>query len=285
MSRLLLVPAFTAAAVAAGLAFAAPPSTHPPDVQRMVDIGRAIFETSCASSFCHGSGAAGGQGPGLIDRPLDPERVRQTILNGRTGTPMPPFKDTLDPAMFNNVVAFVLSVSSGGKLPVSAAGATQAAAPMPPSPPSKDPVAIGREKGTPSSGAALFFDATRITTCRTCHSFQKRGAAIGPDLAELKQPPAAILARLTEAKLAPAAWPAVRVTLTDGTVLTGIRRDESETVLRLYDVATPLPVSRALPKAAVAKTEPVAGGLVDHTKLGLSRQQLLDLAAFLGTAK
>lgn len=284
--RLFLLPVATAAAVAAGLAVAAPPAaTHPPEVQQMVDVGRAIFETSCASSFCHGSGGAGGQGPGLIDRPMDPDRVRSTILNGRTGTPMPPFKDTLDPAMFNNVVAFVLSVSSGGRLPVSAAGPTQAAAAAPPAPPSKDPVAIGRENGTPAAGAALFFDATRITTCRTCHSFQKRGAVIGPDLADLKQPPAAILARLTGAKSAVAAWPAIRVTLRNGAVLTGIRRDESDLTLRVYDLAPALPVSRSLKLESVAKVEPLPGGLVDHAKLGLSRQQQLDLAAFLGSAR
>ena len=285
MSRRLFVASVAVAAVAAGLAVAAPSaSTHPPEVQRKVDIGRAIFETSCASSFCHGSGAAGGQAPRLIDRAMDPERVRSTILNGRNGTPMPPFKDTLDPDMFETVVAFVLSVSSGGKLPVAAGAASPVAMPAPAAPPSPEPVAIGKEKGTPAAGAALFFDATRITTCRTCHAFRKRGAAIGPDLAGLQQPPAAILARLTDASLTSPGWPAIRVTLKDGQVLTGVRRDETDQTLRLYDLAAPLPVSRAVPKTAVARTEPVSGSLVDHTRLGLSRQQLLDLAAFLGTA-
>ena len=60
-----------------------------------------------------------------------------------------------------------------------------------------------------------------------------------------------------------------------------MKRDESDQALRLFDVSGTPPVLRTLPRDAVARVEALPGPAFDHGRLGYSRQELLDLAAFL----
>jgi len=57
-----------------------------------------LLRQDCGS--CHGMTLKGGLGPSLLPDALagkSPEMLRQTILEGRTGTPMPPWRDILTP--------------------------------------------------------------------------------------------------------------------------------------------------------------------------------------------
>jgi putative heme-binding domain-containing protein len=248
----------------------------------MQEAGALLFETSCSSSFCHGAGGAGGQGPRLIDRNLTAETIRNTITQGRPGTPMPPFGEVLEPVQVQMLVAYVQSLSPKTAPKAAAAAPQTAAAPLAKAAEPSGPVAIGGETGDPAAGARLFFDSSRIDSCRACHSYKGRGGPVGPDLAGLAEKPATeLFARLSGAPAAAEAFPVVTVTLRDGSRLTGVKRDESDQTIRLFDVAGTPPVLRTVPRQAVAKVENGPGAAVDHARLGYSRQELLDLAAFL----
>ena len=63
-----------------------------------------VFDASCATQYCHGSDGKGGQGPRLTDFPMLLEHIRATVREGRSGTNMAPFKDTLEPAQLEAVI-------------------------------------------------------------------------------------------------------------------------------------------------------------------------------------
>lgn len=53
----------------------------------------------------------------------------------------------------------------------------------------------------------------------------------------------------------------------------------------LYDVSSIPPVKRTMPKAAIKSADSVkSSGVFDHTVLRFSRQELLDLSAFVGNS-
>ena len=87
-----------------------------------VALGRSIFSNTCAT--CHGSSAQGAIGyPNLSDRIWhwggSPERVLETVLNGREGV-MPPWGKVLTgmggPNAIDYVVAYVRTLSHPGSL-------------------------------------------------------------------------------------------------------------------------------------------------------------------------
>jgi mono/diheme cytochrome c family protein len=234
--------------------------------------GKKVFQATCSSQYCHGPSGAGGLGPRLIDHPMPPDLISATIRDGRSGTSMPPFKNALDPAEINAVTAYVLSLSPSA---------------APPSPdedaePSALPVAVGRGKGTPAQGANVFFDATRLSSCRTCHTYHGRGGPLGVDLATLHETPEQVLASITRPKLASRDFPVVAITTVSGETLTGIRGKETPDTLQVFDVTIP-PVRRSLQKTQIASVSVSERGVFDHTKLGLTHQQLLDVAALVGS--
>lgn len=73
--------------------------------------GEQIFAQNCAS--CHGPDAAGGSlGPTLISAEVaanDDDFFRETIINGRTGTAMPPWGNVLSGQDVADVISFLRS--------------------------------------------------------------------------------------------------------------------------------------------------------------------------------
>ena len=277
----LAVAAIVAAAVAP--AIAQTPPSGPASVQALVSQGKKVFEATCSSEYCHGPAGRGAQGPRLVDFPMAPDFVRATVLEGRSGTPMVSFKGVLEPAQLEAVIAYVLSISSGGTLPVSVAAASPTIS-LESAEPSSAAIAIGEEKGTPSAGAEVFFDATTLSSCRTCHTYNKRGGPLGLDFAQARKTPEEILAAFAKPRIASRAYPVITVTLDNGVVLTGIRGGETADRLSVFDVAVP-PVRRSFPKSKIVNVKIEVAGIFDHTKLGYKHQQLLDVAALLGSAK
>jgi mono/diheme cytochrome c family protein len=242
--------------------------------------GQKVFQVTCSTQYCHGPGGSGGQGPRLIDHPMSPEYVRATIRDGRPGTNMAPFKSVLDAGEIDAVVAYVLSLS-----PPAAPGASKPLESSKPSEPSKEPsslpVSVGREKGIPAAGAEVFFDATHLSSCRACHSYDKRGGPLGVDFANATMTPEAVLASITKPRVASRNYPVVAVTL-GGERLTGIRGAETADTLQVFDVVVP-PVRRDFQKSQITVVAVEGKGIFDHTKLGLTHQQLLDMAALLSS--
>jgi putative heme-binding domain-containing protein len=282
--ELAMLPAAMLFAVSTAPLRAAPTGAQslPAAVQAQVDAGSQLFATTCAS--CHGSAGSGALGPALAGRNIPMETLRNTILNGRMGTPMPPFQDDLDVKSQAEVIAYVEWLTSKGRLPneiVSIeppAGTSGSSADN-----SSQPIAIGRGTGTPARGAALFFDPTTLRSCSVCHSRGDKGGPIAPDLAGFGKTPLEIYQSITRPRVATPRFPAVEVRLRDGTRMLGIKSEESDVEFRLFDVSSLPPVERIVPKAEISSISAIDdSGIYDHTKLPFSRQELLDLSAYLG---
>jgi len=254
--------------------------TLPAAVRAQVDAGQQLFATTCAN--CHGSAGKGAIGPALAKRDLSQELIRNTFLNGRVGTPMPPFKDELDPKSQAEIIAYVQWLTSDGRLP-DAVISIQGGAGTALAGPSSEPAAVGREKGIPAHGAALFFDPTKLYSCRTCHSYANKGGPIGPDLISVNKTTLAIYQSITRAKMKASGFPPIAIELRDGTRIIGIRSDETDDVLRLFDVSSLPPVKRSVSKSDIKKVSAIEdSGIYDHTALPFSKQDWLDLSAYLG---
>jgi cytochrome c55X len=258
----------------------APAESAPAVVRSQVEAGKALFATSCAN--CHGSGGKGAIGPPLVDRNLPLALLRTTILDGRVGTPMPPFRDALDEPSQAEIIAYALWLSSGGRLPdepitIDKAGASAAH-------PSANPVAIGSDNGIPARGAQLFFDPTQLTSCRVCHSYANKGGPVGPDLLGAGKTPAEVYRSISRPKMPAAGFPAIALELRDGTRMLGIESEDTADALVWFDVSALPPVKRTTPKSDLANVASIKdAGIYDHTALPLSKQDRLDLSAYLGT--
>lgn len=82
-------------AVLAGAVVAAAPLVTPPEPARRVELVHLVRQ-DCGS--CHGLTMKGGLGPALTPEALagkSPEGLRATILYGRPGTPMAPWRSFL----------------------------------------------------------------------------------------------------------------------------------------------------------------------------------------------
>jgi cytochrome c55X len=252
------------------------------EVRAQVDAGKALFATSCAN--CHGASGKGAIGPPLVDRNLSVDDLRTTVLNGRVGTPMPPFKDQLDTKSLASVIAYAEWLSSGGHLPgepISIPVDSGASS----SHPSSQPVAVGMERGIPAHGASLFFDPTLMYGCRVCHSYRDKGGPVGPDLAKSPKTPEEIFKSISRARVAAADYPAVTIRERDGATLVGIQSAETSDAFVVFDLSSLPPVKRTVQKSQVAEAEPVVNsGIYDHTALPFTKQDLLDLSAYLGRA-
>jgi mono/diheme cytochrome c family protein len=279
-----LVAALTALGCLVPSAISAEPQDRQTgDARSQVEAGRQLFETTCVT--CHGSKGVGATGPSLAHRDLTLDVIRNAVVNGRPGTPMPSFKDVFDPKSQAQFMAYVLWLASDGRLPITviasepAPAAAQAAAAQAAS----TPVEIGKDQGVPESGARIFFDATRVHGCRDCHSYDKKGGPVGPDLRSLDMTPLAVFRSISQSSPVPAEYPAVMLTMRNGIRLTGIGAEESPETLRLFDVSSDPPVLRTILKADVSNRSAITDvGIFDHETLGYSKPELLNLSAFLG---
>jgi putative heme-binding domain-containing protein len=252
-------------------------------LKSQVDAGKELFATACAN--CHGAAGKGGIGPALADRNLAPELIRTTVLSGRVGTPMPPFKDQLDLKSQEATLAYVQWLTSGGHLPTSviSLNAQEGADPSASTYPSAQPVAVGPETGTPARGAALFFDPTRIYSCRACHSFRDKGGPVGPDLSGIDKTPLEIYRSITRPRMATDNLPAILIELRDGTRSQGIQGKEDNGVVQFFDISSIPPVKRSVLRSEIRQVSRIKGtGIYDHRALPYSKQDFVDLSAYLG---
>jgi cytochrome c(L) len=87
------------------------------DAQAIEEGHQLFLDSGCYA--CHGHHAEGGMGPSLtgagnrwIYKPTDTTLFR-TISNGREGTNMAPWKDTLSPDQIWKIIAFIRSLYQG----------------------------------------------------------------------------------------------------------------------------------------------------------------------------
>ena len=279
--------------------FQTPLSSAKQEPAANIEAGRRIFTGSCSMGYCHGLGGVGGGGPKLAGRKLSAKYLTMVISDGVPQTAMPGFKNNLTQEQLGNLILYVQSLASSNAtesnqpvnvqdhLPTSgnkaAAPSETAAAPKPITFSAED-----RElMGDASAGQKLFFDPAQTNSCRVCHSIGGRGAKIGPDLTDIVSKSAKdILQSISEPNArVDEKYAALTVTLKDGSKITGVKRDEDATTIRLYDTSSLPPISRSFLKAEIVKTETLkTSAMPADYGTKYSRKQLLDLVGFLKTA-
>jgi putative heme-binding domain-containing protein len=233
--------------------------------------GGNLFAITCSSSFCHGEAGAGARGPSLRNRNFTPDFVRSTVMNGRSGTPMPSFKDSLSQAELNMIVGYVMSLS-----PNNHAEDTGGAAPAPAAPAA--PLSAKAQ-----AGQAIFFDLSRPGSCAACHSYREQGGPIGPDLIGVaKRTPHDIYQSMVKPTVPNAAYTVVSVATADGMTVTGILKQKTDAVVQVYDLSSVPPVLRSLYGAKVGPAP--AKPPYAHDLGSLSKDDLAALITFLKSA-
>ena len=229
-----------------------------------------LFSITCSSSFCHGEGGIGARGPSLRNRTFTPDFVRNMIMNGRSGTPMPSFKDALSQAELNMIVAYVMSLSPNNHNEDS--GTSVAGAPASPA-----PAALSQKA---QAGSAIFFDAARPAGCAQCHSYNGRGGPIGPDLTAIaRRTPRDIYQGIVKPTVPNADYTAVSIATEDGKPATGILKQKTDAVVQLYDLSSVPPVLRSFYGAKIG-TSPATAPYA-HDISGYSSDDIANLITFL----
>jgi putative heme-binding domain-containing protein len=246
----------------------AAPTTHAAPSAAESAKGANLFAVTCGSFFCHGEAGVGARGPSLRNRDFAPDFVRNTVTSGRSGTPMPSFKDSLSQAELNLVVAYVMSLS-----PTDHNEDTGAPAPAPVAP-------AAALSATAQTGQAIFFDLSRPGACAACHSYRDQGGPVGPDLSGIaKRTPRDIY----QAMIAPTApnpdYPVVSLMTDDGRTTTGFLKQKTDAVVRLYDLSSVPPVLRSLHGAKIEPTPTTPPYMHDLTYL--SQEDLAALVTYL----
>lgn len=264
-----------------------------------IEAGRRIYVGSCSMGYCHGLNGAGGGGPKLAGRKLSVRYLTQVINNGVEETTMPAFKDRLTKEQLADLIAYLQTLTTAGPtesaaeaqehLPTTGSkSATQTESAASSKPISAVITSEDRElMGNAANGRELFFGTNETTNCRVCHTVNGIGGRIGPDLTPLTSKPAKeILQSITSPHDSfDGKYATFVITLRNGQSFAGIKRDEDQMTIRLYDTSSLPPVSRTFLKLEVAKTETLKTSPMpaDYDKK-YSRQQLLDLVGFLKTA-
>jgi len=236
-----------------------------------------LFAITCSSSFCHGEGGAGGRGPSLRNRSnFTPDFVRTTVTNGRSGTPMPSFKDSLSKPELEMIVNYVMSLSPDNH-------STSAAPSAPPAQATPTPARLSPQA---MAGEALFFGATKPAGCALCHSYGEKGGPIGPDLSGIaKEAPKDIYQALVSPNAKNPNYSMVKIADRGGQPVTGLLKQRSDKIIQLYDLSSVPPVLRSFYPADGAK-EAYPGDIppYKHDLSGYSKDELTALIAFLKSA-
>ena len=245
------------------------PQTHaaPPGADMMQ--GGNLFIITCSSSFCHGEGGVGAQGPSLRNRNFTPDFVRNTVTNGRSGTPMPAFKNSLSQHELDMLVDYVMSLSPNNH---NVSAAVSAPAPAMPA-----PIPLSAKA---QAGSSIFFDATRPAGCALCHSYGGYGGPIGPDLSGIaKRAPRDIYQGIVKPTMPNPDYSVATVTAADGKAATGIVKEKTDAAVQLYDLSSIPPVLHSLYGAKIGPAP--TSTLYAHDLSALSQDDLAALITFL----
>ena len=193
-----------------------------------VEHGAAIYRSTCAVAYCHGSEGKPGRAPGFIGRKLEPAAVGMTVTFGIPSTSMPAFVSALKEADIEAVVAYVVSLGSTSSVAAN------------PAVPAKLPPEIER-------GRVLFFDPGRMGSCGCCHEVAGRGAPVSLALQDLRtarldlrsvQTPAVVTAHPVGEEPFPA-----------------VVAEKSAVRVRVYDLSSRLPVLRSFAPSDITVAE------------------------------
>jgi mono/diheme cytochrome c family protein len=226
-----------------------------------LELGRKIFDSTCAVGYCHGAGGTANRGPRLRGRGFDRGYVDRVVRRGLPNTAMPGFEGRLGNTELEAVIEYVMSLNTGRPAePGDPTAAPTGAAPAP-------VAAVLR----PHPGQALFFDATREVRCGTCHEVNGMGVHIAPS------PASAIL---------PAAVRRVRrARLKNNESFPALPAGERDGFIQLYDLSVPPPVLRTIEKSELLELAPETSWNHAAVMAGYTPQELEQVLDFLKTLR
>jgi putative heme-binding domain-containing protein len=180
--------------------------------------GQALFRGLCTG--CHGGTGRGGKGPDLTDNRWihgnSDQDIARVIQNGVPKTTMKKLGDALKDDQIKKLVAYIRSLArsptEGNWRPYIS--------------------------GDPQAGRTLFFDLRGKAPCAKCHSVAGDGGRVGPALdriASRRSPEFLMESILQPSKEIAPEYEAVIVATNDGHVITGLRVNESNFSIQLYE--------------------------------------------------
>jgi putative heme-binding domain-containing protein len=269
------------------IAYAAQQTDKLKDPQFIAE-GARLFAPSCGNAYCHGTGGVGGGAPRLRGKGLEAAYLFKTISNGISRTAMLSFRSEFSEEQIWKLVAFVMSdikstpdvkpEASVADKPLTRPGALPSSAGANSSPSS----------GSAQAGKALFFDSSQSKSCHQCHSLQREGASIGPDLSKVasRMPRELFISIILPGDVKDTRYSTVRLTLRTGDEIVGIKKEEDGESIRVYDTAELPAVLRTIPKTDVVKVENENESVMPKDYASIyTMKQLLDLVTFLKSAE
>jgi putative heme-binding domain-containing protein len=180
--------------------------------------GQALFRGLC--SGCHGGAGRGGKGPDLTDSRWvhggTDQDIARVISNGVARTTMKKLGDGLKPDQIRKLIVYIRSLARS------------------PGETSWKPYI----SGDPHAGRKLFYDLKGKAQCARCHNVGGEGGRIGPALdriANRRAPEFIMESILQPSKDIAPEYEAVAVATKDGRVITGIRINETNFSIQLYE--------------------------------------------------
>ena len=228
----------------------------PAAAQSDVAAGADVFRLTCAE--CHGKRGLGGRGPDLVSGRWthggSDAEISNTISKGVSGAGMPAFEKELEPAEIGQLVAFIRSLASG-------AGAMKVT-------------------GNAERGREIYWGKG---ACAGCHMIEARGGRLGPDLTRIGAQRS--IASLKESIVSPSAqiadgYQGVRAAPRGGSPVTGIRRNEDNFTIQVFDTSEKYYSFR---KADLERFEELAESLMPAG--ALTSAEADDLVAYLDTLR
>jgi putative heme-binding domain-containing protein len=265
----------------------------------MLAAGSKLFTPTCDNGYCHGKDGTGGNAPPLRGKNLAADYLLRVISNGISGTPMPAFKNSYSQKEIQQLAAYVAWLSKyDAKTALPTLPKASDSAPTDAKPPvnigdssaSKETANPVKEssatalRGDAQAGQAIFFDSANEKSCRACHTIQGRGGKLGPDLSNLGNKTARQLFQLVVIPHTNVAanFATLALTTKSGERIVGIKREEDDEAIKIYDTSTLPPVSRTFQKSDIAKTEQTSASIMPNDYASrYTLKQLLDLIAFL----
>jgi putative heme-binding domain-containing protein len=180
--------------------------------------GQAMFRGFC--SGCHGGAGRGGKGPDLTDNRWihgsRDEDIAHVIENGVPNTTMKKLGDALKPAQIRILIGYIRSLA---RLP----GESTWKPYMP---------------GNAQMGRKIFLDPQGKVQCAKCHRVGSEGGRIGPALDRIasRRAPEFVMESIVQpSKEIASEYEAVAVATKDGKVITGLRVNETNFSVQLYE--------------------------------------------------
>jgi putative heme-binding domain-containing protein len=201
-----------------GLSAADPPKQEPtPQDMAALAEGQALFRGLC--SGCHGGAGRGGKGPDLTDKRWihgdKDEDIARVIREGVPKTTMKKLSE-LKEDQVTKIIRYVRSLARA------------------PSESDWKPYL----PGDAAAGRKLFFDDKGKAQCAKCHSVEREGGRVGPPLdriASRRSPEYIMESILQPSKDIDPDYEAVQVATAKGTVITGLRVNESNFSIQLRE--------------------------------------------------